>query len=178
MPKSSFKLIVGLINMVVLAALVVYGVLPNFKAWQTTEQSYQLLSTTSDLGAGLAGEITLATDTVQSLNQRMQGDSATLPRKQVESHIIGSLQHLAWSNNVQLSGVVPREGEVVDLFREILFDVKLSGDYFDIHAMLSDFQRKLGFVVVKRFNLEPKPTSDQKQWLGVEMTLASYRIEL
>ena len=68
-------------------------------------------------------------------------------------------------------------GETISHFREILFDVDLSGDYFDIYNLLSDFEKTLGFIVINDFHVRPDSRNRNTDELHVKLTLASYRRE-
>ncbi len=176
LPKSSFLTFGGLLMLLLFTAITVYGVLPKYKAWAKTQQSYTVLAELDGSAVDLNTQIAHMESQVSKLERQLNGDSASLPTRQFESHVIGQLQQVAWKHNVQLAGIVPRQGERVERFREMLFDVQLSGDYFDIHDLLNDFQTKLGFVVVKQFDMRPGRRSDERL-LDVKLTLASYRME-
>ncbi|MFK8020094.1 MAG: type 4a pilus biogenesis protein PilO [Pseudomonadales bacterium] len=176
MPRNNFLMIVSLLLLVVLAASVVYGVLPKYKQWNKVSHSLQLLSDAAALPVDMNVQILQLEQKVADLERKLSGDSASLPSKQFESHIIGQLQKAAWQYSLQLEGIKPSQGEKVDRFRETLFEVTLSGGYFAIHDLLGGLREKLGFVVVKRFNVKPGSDADSKH-LDVDMVLASYRLE-
>ncbi len=169
-------MILSLLMLVVFAALTVYGVVPKYKAWVKSNHSYELLSNAAGSTVDLNEQINKMDSELKELQHKLNGDSASLPFKQFESHVIGQLQEVAWQHNVQLASITPRRGDRVDMFREMLFEVDISGDYFDIHRLLKEFRNKLGFVVVKQFDLKPGNDS-AKKWLDVSLTLASYRVE-
>lgn len=176
MPRSSFLTILALLMLVVLAALSVYGLVPKYKIWMKSNNSYEVLNNAAGSAINLNDQINNMDSELKALQQKLNGDSASLPFKQFESHVIGQLQEVAWQHNVQLAAITPRRGDRVDMFREMLFEVDISGDYFDIHRLLKEFRNKLGFVVVKKIDLEPGNDAEKK-WLDVSLTLASYRVE-
>jgi hypothetical protein len=98
-----------------------------------------------------------------------------LPDKQLEAFVIGRLQGISWRNHVELRGVKPGKGEVVRIFREVLFDVEVSGDYFDLFAWLQELRRELGFVVVKQFAIRPLERDKENPRLSVKLSIVSYR---
>lgn len=176
MPRSSFLTIVCLILLVVVAASAVYGVVPKYKQWKKADVSLQLLTQATSLPIDLKVQIDQIDQQLRSLQKSLSGDSASLPENQFESHIISQLQEAAWANSVQLEGVKPTQGELVDRFRETLFDVTLSGGYHELYNLISSLKSKLGFVVVKRFDLSPGNNLDTED-LDVHIVLASYRVE-
>lgn len=175
--RNSFLLILWLLTGVIIAALVSYLALPNYKSFSSTKHSYQTLKSALRNDGQLQDELQLAEMQINMLQKNLNGEGVNLPFKQFEAHVIGQLQQVAWRNNLELAGVRPKMGKMVDRFREILFDVDLSGDYFDIYSLLSDFEKTLGFVVINDFHIKPDATDRQEPWLKVQLTLASYRIE-
>ncbi len=176
MPRSTFLMILGLLLLLVVAASTVYGVLPQYKEWKKVDASLQLLIGATSLPVNLSTQIEQIDEELKALKKKLSGDSASLPEKQFESHIIGQLQEAAWQHGVQLEGITPTQGELVERFRETLFDVTLSGGYEEIYFLLGTLKEKLGFVVVKRFTLDPGSDTESKH-LEVHMVLASYRME-
>jgi hypothetical protein len=106
----------------------------------------------------------------------LHGDTSDLPIKQVEAFVIGRLQTISWRNRVELIGVQPREGAEAGEFRELIFDVDLRGNYFDLFSWLKTVSAELGFIVIKRFEMSPISISagDEPELL-LQLTMASYR---
>ncbi len=175
--RSSFLTTLGLCFLVVVAAVLSYAVAPKLKAYRSVMQSYAVLGSVVTTNKFLRQDLQELKHDISELEQHLNGDSARLPFKQFESHIIGRLQDMAWQHNIVLSGVQPKKGKKIDQFREMLFRVTLRGSYFDIYDLLSDFQTGLGFVVVKKFNLTPYKGRNKGSSLRVRMTIASYRVE-
>jgi hypothetical protein len=97
------------------------------------------------------------------------------PENEMESFIIGRLQTISWSNNIELLRVTPGNGTTVRMFEEVLFDVVIAGDYFDIYNWLQSLDDELGFVVVKQFDLRPVPGNMDDGRLNANFTIVSYR---
>jgi hypothetical protein len=112
---------------------------------------------------------------VEILSRTLHGDMANLPDKQLEAFIIERLQEISWRNQVELVSVKPRRGQVVPLFREVLFDVEITGDYFDLFAWLQSLAKELGFVVVKQYVIRPIDSDKESPRLSVNLTIVSYR---
>ncbi|MDH3871745.1 MAG: hypothetical protein OEU44_05990, partial [Gammaproteobacteria bacterium] len=62
-------------------------------------------------------------------------------------------------------------------FEEALFEVEISGDYFDLYNWLQDLGEDLGFVVVKHFKLRPLDQNETSPRLNAKLTIVSYREE-
>jgi len=117
----------------------------------------------------------LRTD-VGVLERDLHGDMANLPPKQMEAYIIGRLQGISWRNDVQFIGVQPADGGLSEQFSELLFNVELQGQYFDVFAWLESVREELGFVVIKQFEMTPVNQSGaEAPELQVNLTMASYR---
>lgn len=175
--RNSFLLILGLSIVVILAGVVAYVVLPQFKQYSAAKHSYSTLKLAVKNDGQLHDELLLVEKQITLIHKKLNGEGVNLPFKQFEAHVIGQLQQTAWRNNIELAGVRPRVGEVISHFREILFDVNLSGDYFDIYNLLSDFEKTLGFIVINDFHIRPDTNNKNSGELRVKLTLASYRRE-
>ena len=72
--------------------------------------------------------------------------------------------------------VRPAKGSTIQALEEILFEVEVAGDYFDLYAWLQDLDNKLGFVVIKNFNIRPLSTVLNNPRLIAKLTIVSYRV--
>ena len=106
---------------------------------------------------------------VAKLSRELHGDMASLPERQMESFVIGRLQKVSWTTDVELISVEPGRGSQVQNFRESLFEVKLNAHYHDFFAWLQIVNDELGYVVVKKFDIRPNERNS--------LTLVSYRME-
>lgn len=169
---------IGLLGLL-LAAMLMYLVLPQWRSYQATTASLTLLRQGAADGASLEAQLdTLRTD-VASLERTLNGDASSLPAKQMEAFVIGRLQTISWRNEMILASVQPSEGTPLNEFRELIFDVELRGSYFDFFDWLQNIDEELGFVVVKRFEMigdNRSPDSDSPA-LKIKMTMAAYRNE-
>lgn len=162
-----------------LAVLLMYLVLPQWRAYQSVGTSLQLLRQGADEGATLDSQLATMRTEVEGLERTLNGDASNLPAKQMEAFVIGRLQTISWRNDVVLVSVKPREGTPLNQFRELIFDVELEGDYFDFFDWLRNIGEELGFVVVKRFEISSSSRSatDEEAPLKVVLTMAAYRSE-
>ena len=167
---------IGLIALL-LAALLMYLVLPQWRAYQATSASLALLQRGATDGASLQSQLTGLRTQVERLETTLNGDASSLPAKQMEAFVIGRLQNISWRNDMVLVGVQPREGVPLNQFRELVFDVELRGSYFDFFRWLQDSNRELGFVVVKRFEIAAgnRNPGNEQQRLQIRLTMAAYR---
>lgn len=173
--RNSFLLIVGLVAVLLVAVSVTYFLLPAYKDYREMASSYAMLDSAMSGGEKLEDRLSAMTSDIERNEKALNGDVSNLPFKQFESHVIGQLQSLAWQNHLVLAGVRPGKGENIDQFQEVIFDVTLLGEYFDIYRMLDSFDKKLGFVVIKKLKVNSAGLRDKKNFLSVEMTVASYR---
>lgn len=155
-------------------ALFAYVVWPQTKAYREALQSRAVLD---NVGANenLPEELANLQKDVAVLQQRLHGDMANLPAEQMEAYIVGRLQGISWRNSVELVSVEPRQGGMVEEFREILFNVELTGNYFDLYEWVREVARELGFVVIKEYEMTPLGEAEEEPPLAVKLTLASYR---
>ena len=113
-----------------------------------------------------------------TLKNKLQGGMVDLPDNQMESFVIGQLQGISWRNKIELMGVRPGKGSNIQALQEVLFDVEISGDYFDLYAWLQELDDQLGFVVIKSFTIRPLDTSLTGPRLIARLTIVSYPISL
>lgn len=170
------KLIIGCLGVLVLVAAVMYGFVPKVKELIALRESYAVLTQTTKNAQGAAGEIEHLQQQIEDLTVRLRGDMANLPARQMESFIIGRLQKISWRNDVTLVSVEPTVGESVEMYREVLFSVELTGDYFDLLAWLGDVSGELGFVVIKDFQLGVASPDPDNPKLTTRLKLAAYRV--
>jgi Tfp pilus assembly protein PilO len=162
----------------IVAVLMMYLVLPQWRAYRAADASLELLRVNVGQSDSLDMQLDAMRIEVNDMEQLLNGDAASLPAKQMEAFVIGRLQTISWRNNMTLVSVQPREGQPVNQFRELVFDVELSGDYFTFFDWLNDIGTELGFVVVKRFDIAADRSSGhngEKAGLRVNLTVAAYR---
>jgi len=173
-PRTVLLLMISL-GLLVVAALVTYAVWPQYKDYRKSVATLRLLQGVTARGDTLGNEMAELKDRIESLNRKLHGDMVNLPKNQMESFIIGRLQGISWRNHVELLSVTPGVGGRVQLFEEVLFNVRISGDYFDLYQWLQDMREELGYVVVKQFSITPAPSAEGVQRLNAAFTIVSYR---
>lgn len=160
---------------VVVAVMLFYVIMPQWRAFGSARTLLTTLQQGTADGVALDAQLGMVGSEVERLERTLHGDTSNLPLKQVEAFVIGRLQTISWSNQVELIGVRPHEGTRKGKFHELLFDLELRGDYFDLYSWLKDVSSDLGFIVVKQFEMSPVNVGDGEPVLLVKLTMASYR---
>jgi len=173
----SLNLLLAGITLVIATASISYQLWPEFKTYRAAVESRDSLQSVVANDNKLVDTLDALRNEVRNLRQSLHGDLATLPTKEMQGYIIGRLQGISWRNKVEFLGMQPRQGEPIEKFQEILFDVQLLGDYFDLYNWLRDASRELGFVVIKQYQMTPVRPDAEDTLLGVRMTMAVYRSE-
>lgn len=172
--RELLLLMIG-VGSIVTSALFLSLVLPQLKALLAVNETISILAEATVDGDELGNRLNKRRATIDDMRYRLHGDMADLPAEQVEAFIIGRLQKLSWSNQVELVSVEPTVGERVDVFQETLFNVRLVGRYLDLYRWLWEARTELGFVVVKQFDLSRANNEDNDPLLVANLSLASYR---
>jgi len=184
MLKDLDKLEPGKLQMIMVSAvllvavlLVLYVIKPSFMAYQNARESREMLESTMVGGQSLAKERAGATAEVNELSRKLHGDMANLPAEQMEAYVIGRLQKISWNNDIELDGITPSKGRTIQTYEEVLFDVNIIGNYFDIFSWLRQLGNEIGFVVVKKFNISLLDNAaDKEPRLNARLTIVSYRL--
>lgn len=173
-PRQALLVMVGLV-VLVMAVLAAYVVWPQVKDYRTSLGTLEVLERVTRNGDELEQEMAAMQQEIDGLAQRLHGDMVNMPKNQMEAFIIGRLQGISWRNNMELRAVKPGKGEAVQMFEEVLFDVEVAGEYFDLFAWLQGLGEELGYVVVKNFaiGLEGRGASDAR--INARLTIVSYR---
>lgn len=167
--------LIGLgLPLLLVAALLSYLVVPQVKSYRATLDSQRVLQSATR-GQELDRELRARSDAIDDLRRRLHGDMAEVPARELEAVVVGRLQDISWRHGVGLVTVVPRQGEAIEGFAEMLFEVELAGRYGEIFAWLRDVRGNLGFVVIKQFSLERRDQSLRDPVLTARLELASYR---
>ena len=159
-----------------LATSLVYAfIMPQVKGYQSTVNAREILQQVAKTSSQLEAKLVGVEEAIKELGHQLHGDMVDLPEKQLEAFIIGRLQEISWRHEVELISVRPNKGKVVQIFRELLFDVEVTGDYFELFDWLRELDRELGFVVVKRYTIRPLENNSPSPRLSVRLTMVSYR---
>lgn len=173
--QRDFIVVLVLFVFAVTSLMATFLVMPRLKAYRAVSSTEAALATVVDNGDLLEKQIAALNDDISALERRLHGDMASLPMKEIESHVVGKLQQISWENDVQLVGIEPLTGETIETFHEILFHVSLAGDYMDMYQWLREVTDDLGFVLVKEYQMRPIDQAALNPRLSVQLTMATYR---
>lgn len=163
------------VGAILTAATAAGALLPKVKAAIASSHEVTILEEAAQDGDELDKHLQEQHARIEDLKYRLHGDMANLPVRQVEAYIIGRLQRVSWNNDVELVSVEPATGERVQIFQEMLFNVRLVGQYDDLYRWLWETRTDLGYVVVKEYGLTRQDNDDEEPLLVADLSLASYR---
>ncbi|MDH5631899.1 MAG: type 4a pilus biogenesis protein PilO [Gammaproteobacteria bacterium] len=169
------RLAFGLLLLLIVTLSFVYIVYPRIKEYQGTKKVRSNLVLVVEDGRELPGQLAEMTAEVNSLGKTLHGDMAHLSMEKMEAYIIERLQKISWRNEVELAGIKPKAGNTVHVFREILFDIEIRGDYMNLVRWLQELNSEIGFIVINRFQFLPVRYVDQVPILSLKLTIVSYK---
>jgi len=164
----------GLVVSVILATVLL---LPTVKQFSAVTMQVSVLEEAEANSPNLMLHLQERHAKIEELKFQLNGDISNLPFKQVESYVLGRLQKISWRNDVELVSVEPSSGQRVQIFRELLFNIEIIGEYDNIYSWLWDAKNELGFIVVKEYAMSRRDNVDDHPRLLAEVSLASYRVE-
>jgi Tfp pilus assembly protein PilO len=173
--RNTFVLILLAIVLIMFATTSVYGIIPQIKdvrAGFNIRDNLKSLVINKDK---MDLQYEKLSQEVLEMQHELKGDMANLPENKIEAYIIGELQNISWNHEVSLIGVKPVKGENIQMFQEILFDIQLSGEYFDLFQWLLDLRDHLGFIVIKNIELNSESVTNNSSLLLMKLKVASYR---
>ena len=156
-------------------ALASYVIWPEARSYRHSINTLNTLESVVSQQTSISMQVATLESELEELQHQLHGDMANLPDNQMESFVIGRLQGISWNNNIELLAVKPGKGGIIQGYEEILFDVEVAGDYFDLYAWLQELADELGYVVIKRFNIRPLNARDTEPRLTATLTIVSYR---
>ena len=176
-PRSVAMMLIGIVLLIAMAEAT-YLLFPQVKTYRELYSSHQVLQQAVSNNDSLSNQLQKIDSEVKNLSHQLHGDMAHLPVKQMESFVIGRLQKVSWATDVELMSVQPGSGNQVQNFRERLFEVKLHARYYDFFEWLQIVNDELGYIVVKKFEINPNDRDAIKNpKLDLTLTLVSYRME-
>lgn len=170
-----FRIMIAGLGVVVTCLSIAYLVVPNARSYVNASKNVASLQQSTLDSEKISAQMETQQKRIGELNFQLHGDMANLPVRQVEAFIIGRLQRVSWRNDIELVSVEPEMGERVEIFQEIVFNVELVGEYYDLYRWLWEARNELGFVVVKEYGLSRRNDHDEEPLLLASLSLASYR---
>ena len=171
----SLRLILTLVWALLAAALLMYALKPQFLSYRQGVASRHLLENRVGDEGQLNHEIASVRLGIDALRLKLQGDVEDVPLNQMESHLIGRLQGVSWAANVELVGVKPGHATPVLGFEEMAFEVEVRAEYQALYAWLRELAEKLGFILVKRYDIAPVGANKDADQLRMQLTMVFYR---
>ncbi|MFK7794516.1 MAG: type 4a pilus biogenesis protein PilO [Gammaproteobacteria bacterium] len=166
--------VVGFVSIVIIG-LLTYALKPELKEYNSINSDLVKLERIVKTDNNVASSLDKLSQEVESVKYKIKGDMVNLPEKEMEAYILGVLQNISWNHDIKLIGVKPSQGNEIHIFQEILFDVKLSGNYFDLYQWFLALREDLGFIVIKNMNLSPSKTDGAEVPLLMDLTIATYK---
>jgi len=172
-PLSIYGTMVAVVIMTCLASYL-YGFKKPLQDYKLLKANSQILEAKVESGAGTSQEIRRIQSEIDSLKERLQGQTPSLSNSQMVAHVISSLDNISSMHTVQLLGVRPATPGTVKYFEELPFSIEISGSYFSLFDWLQEVERELGPMVVKKINIAPI-SGTQEQMMRLNMV--SYRLK-
>lgn len=171
----SLIMIMGGVCLLSAAALVSYGLWPQFSEYRMSRLQLKMLEDAVLNADVLDGELAGIEKEIAALDESLHGGMMDLPDRQMEAYIIGRLQEISWRHSVTLLGVRPGTTTTLSSLEEMPFSVEVSGDYFDLYAWLQDLGADLKFLAIRHFNIRPVDAAGETPVLKASLTIVSYR---
>ncbi len=140
-----------------LLAAFLYGIRPAWSEYSSlaSRHARALEAARESAEAGSVEAIASLESEVETLRNDLYGGAASVPRSQIESFVVDSLDRLSGRHGVELRAITPDEPNAIWMFEELPYSVEVEGSYFAIHRWLYDVEEELRPMVVKQFQLAP-----------------------
>lgn len=158
----------------VLALSFVYlGLRPTWQQYDQLRRSHERAQAESIGGADQAAlQISALSQRSTELRDALYGNAADIPRSEIESFVVRSLDEISRRHGVRLRGITPDLPTPAWLFEELPYSVQVEGSYFAVHEWLYDVERDLRPMVVKQFEISP---SRDSQEVIMDLRVVAYR---
>ena len=156
-------------------ALGSYVVWPKVEVYRNLANTLEVVQNVVTHGYTIDHDIEALQQEVESLNYRLHGNIVDMSSNQLEAFIIGRIQNISWQHSVELRGVTPATGNQMQVFEEVLFNLEVAGDYFDLFSWLNAVRHELGMLVIKQFNITSIEGNSGEPLLSATFTIAFYR---
>ena len=168
-------LAIAAISLLVLGLLagLLYGIKPAWIEYSNLRVEHEHAKRSSHGGTShVATSIASLREDVVRLHDELYGGAAGIPRRQIESFIVDSLDLLSTRHDVRLIGITPDQPTTVWMFEELPYQVEVEGSFFAIHRWLYDVEDRLRPMVVKQFQISP---SVQDDLVVLDLRVVAYR---
>ena len=172
--KTLLLVLIGF-SLLIFASSSVYGILPQIKNIKSGIDARDQLKSLVVNEEDLQSQREALMSKVEDMKRMLKGDMANLPEQKIEAYIIGELQNISWNHEINLIEVKPENGTEIEMFQEILFNVKVSGEYFALYEWLHDLRKNLGFIVIKELQINSTNQQSKAKPLVMKLTVATYK---
>ena len=156
-------------------ALGSYVVWPKVEVFRHLSSNLEVLQNVLTEGNSVDHEVAALEQRAELLNHRLRGDTVNMSSNQLEAFIIGRMQDISWQHAVELRAVTPGVGNQMQVFEEVVFNLEVTGDYFDLFEWLNSVRQDLGMLVIKQFNIKSIERNKVEPELLATLTIAFYR---
>ncbi len=172
-PRMLIIMLVSIIFLTLISSYL-YVIKKPFLGLRQHQQTLSLLQGELQTGIPLQHKIKTQQQLVENLNQQLHGTGPKLPVNKMIAYVIGELDKIASRHQVNLSSVKPQTSKTMFSFKELPFQIEISGDYFNLFSWLKDVEHDLGPIVIKQFDISPLGrTNDRK----MQLTIVAYQFE-
>lgn len=165
-----------LLSLIVMALLssYLYVIKKPFQALRQNQQTLTLLQNEIQTGIPLQNQIQMQQQLVKQLTTKLQGTGPKTPVNKMVAYVIGELDKIASRHQINLSRVKPQPPQTLFTFKELPFQIEISGDYFNLYAWLKDVEKNLGPIVIKQFDISAIGVGKQRK---IMLVIAAYQFE-
>ena len=103
----SLGLILLLISLVVVTAMALYMIKPQYQRFNENSNSFAMLNGQIDDKAQLQRAIDSERNKIKEMQLKLHGEAGDMPVNEMEAYLVGRLQGLAWAAGIELAGVRP-----------------------------------------------------------------------
>ena len=103
----SLGLILLLISLVVVTAMALYLIKPQYQRFNANSNSFAMLNGQIDDKAQLQRAIDSERNKIKEMQLKLHGEAGDMPVNEMEAYLVGRLQGLAWAAGIELAGVRP-----------------------------------------------------------------------
>lgn len=174
-PQMLLIMLVAL-TLLAITASYLYVIKQPLQEMRQSQQTLELLQNEVDNGAPVQSQndMEMQQKLIDQLNVKLHGTGPKLPVNQMVAYVIGELDRIAGHHQVTLSSVKPESPQSLFTFREMPFQVEISGDYFNLFAWLKDIEQELGPIIIKQFDITPSGSTVERRMV---LTLVAYQFE-
>jgi Tfp pilus assembly protein PilO len=172
---KSLGLILSLIAIVVVTALVLYLIKPQYQSFNARSVSFEMLNKQVDDHVLLQRSIDDERKQINEMQLQLHGEAGAMPVNEMESYLVGRLQEIAWESGIELVGVQPGQTKRILVFDEISFRVDVTGEYRNLYDWLGRIGNKLGFMLVSNYEISVSGRESKDKQLNMNVTIVFYR---